>query len=541
MGKVPVKSKKHSVRYNGVLYDSVPSQLRFRGAVYEVVAAEKGLDFDAMSCEEKSDRKKELEAKQARGLGLTKEEEAFLEKLLKDTICELENKLEEKGVDFSQLSADDPQEQEPTDPSLEQIAEEQSDEAAQAQQRRDLQRYLTDENLAKWIGGLADDIKDHAADFLSSAGLNVSSARLTAVEEDGVDVAAQVDSRNFKGDNYFVLDYSVKFPRQKGKEVPLPEEAEAEPEFIQQLARNILNVNKASYKIQEIIFHLCAHNFVPSMNDLDSFLSSMAFLQNGDVRAQAGALREVPKGVEEGDAAAKIAWAQKVIKQVIEQDYEKEVGFRFPSGAKNWGDRPFFDKVLQEAATQKLITQGMFNKLTETLDEVTDNDPEKFRDLVREVLRGKEGEAVTAMQKTVERAVQQLTKHEDYRGSIKYGVDEDGDIIAAVEAPYPFRYIFKRSGKNVMLKEAQMEFCDYTWATTSQNGARRLISANLELAHAFKRAVNPSMSQSRKEMERDEMYKKIRRMLSTEEVMQGVDPAEAIGIEKKEAPPKPTK
>lgn len=546
------KYQKLPVRYKGIVYDPIPEVLRYRGAAYEVVAVEgqtpedierdkairEALDLirqqEAAGVEVSSDLKQLLADKiqekkdsaAKTGKGLLPDEQKFLETVQQQSVEDLDPSM----VD---LEEDTPKEPEKPQLTPEQKARLEAEQLGQEQAEKFLQRKVTDEEIANAINWMAETVKASATEFVTSYGLDVREARLLAVEEDGLDVAAQVDTGNFKGDAFFVLDYGVTFPKNR-KTQEVSEDAEEEPKFLQQLASGIYNVDKASHdkRPQEVILHICRHNFVPAMNDLDGFMKSMAFLQKGPVDARPGTLREIPK--EDASEEKLKQWASAAIKKMATERFEREVGIQFSQGAKNWGDRKFFDEVLTEAVSQRVLTQQFVNKLQDTLDKLTGNDDEKFRDLVREALQEKHGEGVTAMDKTVKNAVQQLTKHEDYRGDVQYGVDENGDIVASIEAPYPFRFIFQRAGMNVRLKEAQMSFCDWRWVTKSPAGAVQLVSADLELAHAYKRAVNPSLSQSRKEMEQREMYKKVRRMLRREDVEQGVQSEEAVGLPKKD-------
>lgn len=540
------KYQKRPVRYQGVIYDPIPEELRYHGAAYEVVAVEQterdrardnaiqeALDQMAEGADLGDNAKqllqKAIQEKKERapktGKELTEDETAFLEKMEQEAAQALDPSMVDLGEEDSQWKLPTPEEK----------AKQEAERVSLEKAEQYIQRKVTDEEVTNALRSLSNRIRKDAADFMEKAGITIKDVRFVAAEEDGIDVAADATAGNFKGDTFFVLDYAVKFPKNK-KTVPLSEDEESdEPKFIDDLTAGIFNVDKATHKgPQEVIFHICRHNFVPSMNDLKSFMSAMAFLQDtGQVKAQAGALREVPEQDWKEDKKKK--WFAELIKKWVHNDFEKEAGKDFSNiGKKAWGDRRKFDAVVEGGVHNKLITQAFANKLLETVDELTEKDANRFRDLVRESLQETQGEGIAATQKTVERAVQQLTKHEDYRGGVKYGIDEDGAIIAKIEAPYPFHYIFERAGPNVRLREAQMEFCDYKWVATSPGAAMKLVSADLELAHAYKRAINPSLSESRKEMEQRAVAKRITESLRSMDLIKDVESEEAVGLPKKE-------
>ena len=356
----------------------------------------------------------------------------------------------------------------------------------------------------------AANLVDEAKSMLSKYGVAVSGKiNFDADEADGVDVSAAVATGGFSQikDAKVIFDYSVDLPDDYLEDLKSRLEnkglAEVEKDglLVRLLAATPI-LKKLFPKLQEVIFQFCKHGFAGSGNTVEELLRTVAYLQS--VRARPGVLLEVPD--TEATKEEIDEWARELFKQIIENDMHQHAAVGIHRKA-DWGTKPFMSLVVRGLGEKNILGTDQVAVLEKVINSQS---REEFAKFIRETLApSAEGKRISLKSK-VEDAVKALTKHEKYTGDVKIGVHDDGNIVAAIDAPYPFQYIFRQlAGGKVKLKEAGAEICDFSFVVETEERAKHLLTASLNLADAYKRAANPTLSQNRKERDMEELFLKI--------------------------------
>jgi hypothetical protein len=359
---------------------------------------------------------------------------------------------------------------------------------------------------------------DEAKSMLSKYNIATSGSIVFAADEaDGVDVSAEVATGGFSKikDSKVIFDYSVNLPADYLEVVKsrLSEEgkglADVERDgLVAKLVATLPIVKsigwaQVSPKLQEVIFQFCKHGFAGSGSTVEELLRTVAYLQSvKDVAS--GVLLEVP--VTDATEEQISEWAGELFKQIIENDMHQLAAVGIHRKA-DWGKKAFMSLVVRNLGEKNILGSDQVSALEKVIESLGSTEFAKF---IREVLTpSAEGKRVS-LQSKVEDAVKALTKHEKYTGDIKIGVHDDGNVVAAIDAPYPFQYIFRQpAGGKVKFQEAGVEICDFSFVVKSEESAKHLLTASLNLADAYKRAANPTLSQNRKERDMEELFLKI--------------------------------
>lgn len=494
MAKKPFPTKR--LLYKGAFYDVVdlPPTLMYKGAFYDAVQVSK-FRFGAR-----------LPSKEIKGLDelLKKQEEKYGPASGEDV------SLTEPGAEFAPSDESTPDEEakkgeeqrwEPTP--------EKKDEPEEVQKFPFGDKKVILEALMPFSAQLVDEAKS----MLSKYNIATSGSIVFAADEaDGVDVSAEVATGGFSKikDSKVIFDYSVNLPadyleviksRLKDEEL-----ADVERDGLLGKLLGALPVLKnitLSPKLQEVIFQFCKHGFAGSGGTVKELLLTVAYLQSVKDVAP-GALLEVP---ETGATKEQInEWAGELFKQIIENDMHQHAAVGIHRKA-DWGKKAFMSLVVRGLGEKNILGSDQVSALEKVIESLG---PTEFAKFIREVLTpSAEGKRVS-LQSKVEDAVKALTKHEKYTGDVKIGVHDDGNIVAAIDAPYPFQYIFRQpAGGKVKFQEAGAEICDFSFVVKTEESAKHLLTASLNLADAYKRAANPTLSQNRKERDMEELFLKI--------------------------------
>lgn len=226
--------------------------------------------------------------------------------------------------------------------------------------------------------------------------------------------------------------------------------------------------------LNEIVFEYCNHSFVANRkDDISSLLKTLAFLQMAETRPREDL------GKLSNEDADKFDYALGLIQSLINRrGYKPEV----------LEDKDEALKALKSDAEFLRITDAVLNAVTPIIQNYPDQAwKEKIQEFADELVARK----YVPSRELVENKVMDLTRHEKYSGNVKIDYAKDGSIVAVINAPYPFIYIFSRHpGGRLDLSEAAMQFCQQTVVANNDEEARKLITANLDLAQAYATAAN---------------------------------------------------
>lgn len=391
------------------------------------------------------------------------------------------------------------------------------------------------ENLRPLVALLNDKIKQQLRTYKIAAS---GDSTIEADEADGVDVVVPIAAGNFAAmpKTRLSFDYAINYPKgTKDEDKRVPEDIADRLKsdgFIKSLLFNIKNLGSANVALGEVIFYFCRHGFAGTGNTVKELLSTVGYLQNVD-EVRPGHLLTLPvteegPGNEESNAAKVREWAAEMFKDIIQNDMHQDAGVAIYR-KDQWGTKEKMKEVLSGLEAHNILGADQVKILTGVVDSFKGEGD--FSNFIRESLTPSVKTEKLGLRKVIEDTVKKLTSHERYSGGVKFGVHDDGSIIANIDAPYPFQYVFEPvPGGKIRLKDASVEICDFSFIEHSEEGARNLLSASLNLADAYKRAVNPTLSENRKERDIAELFKKIN---DYTKLMRQKEEEEA----KKEAPP----
>lgn len=337
--------------------------------------------------------------------------------------------------------------------------------------REDLEKY----NLQN-AKRLLDSAQEQAEGWMKSKGVAYNAAQSKiAPEEHGLELAYPVSFGKLGvlwPDAEFIFDYELEVSGQN---------------FMDAL-RTLKFIGQGGKNLREAMFNFCNHYFGATDKTLPELLFAVAFLQSGVEFVNPEARLKVVE-FEKGKESEHRDWIMDVLIEIREKKIDK----RTPKYIRNWLDKTQIMNVIsaltQEgwmADDQKKIVNGFLGKL---------NQPEFeqfMSDLADKAKGGSSGKRPPLTDRIVE-VVRDLTQHERYTGSIDVGMGKDG-IVARIDAPYAFFYVFDADapGADVTLKWAGMTICNHTLHVTTEDNAKSMLTANLDLAEAYQLAPQPS-------------------------------------------------
>ncbi len=468
------RTKLKALRYRGDVYERVPTQVRFKGAIYVQAADPLKQDAPKIDLPQWDDKAQEHKQKIVEELG---EDQA-------------EKQQERPGEEFESQQA-------PVEP-------------------------LKEELVQKHLDPLISSLKAEIDKYFAAADIKRSGEIVpVALEYDGLDMLAPLNAGNFSGlprtDVQF--DFAVNLPTPKGEQ-----EKES---FVDRLVQNVRQVIKGSQQLQELIFRFCNYAFVATGGaDAEELLLTIAFLQN-EVEARPGELASVP--AEEADEEDKLDWLKLFIRRLNEGEYMRFIRQRVHKSV--WDNPNTFLQLAEALQEQRIITSQQLDTIKEL---VSNLDQSAYKDLVQEALNPAAGSAdnPAVLKDTVKKAVHDLTRHEGYTGDVHIGIDEEeGKIIASIDSPYPMVYIYEqKAGGKVELVEAATDICNYSWSVKTADDAEELLTVTLDLAEAAGRSIDEGLSQkSEKVSSKQELYRKLMKLEEEESQKKK---------EEEEAPPK---
>lgn len=256
-----------------------------------------------------------------------------------------------------------------------------------------------------------------------------------------------------------------------------------------------LGYHLKGFAVSQVIFDFCDHYFgaEPSTRHYDELLSAVSFLQKGlsDVRAEKRL--EIPK--ESADVEVVRDW----VKAVLVDIWENRVDQNSKKPIENWQDITQVRQMIEALQKNRYINMAQSKKI---IDYLTTLQGVPYTDFIKEIENEATGKSPkkVSIKASIERAVRQLTAHEQYSGEVRYGIDEKtGHMVAGINAPYQMQYIFdKQPGGRLKFLEAGMNICNQTLLVNTEANAKGLLSSNLTLAEAYKAAVNVEDRRTRK-------------------------------------------
>jgi len=371
---------------------------------------------------------------------------------------------------------------------------------------------LREEQIAEYLKPLMDSLTKEIQTYLQAVGIQISGEiRPVAMEYDGLDLLAPLDTGNFSGlpRTELQFDFEINLPLPEGEEVE--KTVEFEGGFFERLyGRMVYHINEAikgTQELKEIIFYFCNRPFVAPADDAEELLASIAFLQN-DTEARPGELASVPK--EEATEEDKLEWLKAFINRLNEGEYmrflkervHKEKGGEW----KGWKDSSLFLQLVDALTNQRVLTKQQQDTIHDLVDKLGDSGYQK---LVQEAFNpsAEKKNTPAANKQAVVDAVLTFTKHEGYKGKVHVGTDsETGKIIARIDSPYPIVYIFsKRAGGTPTFEEASTQICNYTWTVREDvDKVRELLTVVLDLTEAAQNSVDEGLSKEREELSEEQ-------------------------------------
>jgi len=454
--------------YKGATYDAVelPKALLYRGAAYELVTA---AEDDKETGRAVKDVLQTLKEKAPQ---LNDAEETSMEERLAPITVEEEKVVEEKAP-----------------PEKEEVP------------------LLFGKELLNSLEPFVAELRKDVQGWLSKYGIDASGEiAVEADEADGIDMGVPIATKNFSAlpNTSLSFDYYIRLPEEDLEALRARGLTDIEKEgFAGRILRNIKNLVGSNNKLQEVVLHFCNHGFVGTGNTVGELLDTVGFLQK-KTQVRPGELLEVPE--EEASEENIKEWVSEVFKQIIENEMHHHAGvdiFR----KSQWGDIGKMKEVLKGLQAKNILGGDQVSVLMKFLGGLK---PTEYASMIRDILTPTRATEKYSLRKVVEAKIAELTKHEQYKGEVKFGIADDGNIVAAIDAPYPFQYILKqRTGGKIELLHADTEICDFSFIVDTEQAAKDLLTASLNMADAYKRAVNPSVSQNRKEREKEELFLKI--------------------------------
>jgi hypothetical protein len=243
--------------------------------------------------------------------------------------------------------------------------------------------------------------------------------------------------------------------------------------------------SQAFSKLNEVIFEYCDHAFVATQKaKWEDLMKSIGLLQSIDSRPREdlGALTK--------NEADRLDYALGMVQDLItKQGYDPDVLLD-----KNKALEAFIEDK------EKLrITDAVWDAIEPVIENIPDD---QWKEKIKSYGEELSARRFVPSRELVEEKVDFLTRHEQYGGQVAIDYAPDGNLIAAINAPYPFLYVFDRTpGAQIKLVYAAMEFCNLTHIATTEAEAKKLITANLDFAEAFATAANPENEVNTEEAE----------------------------------------
>ena len=516
MAKQP--SPKKRLMYRGAFYDAVElsGTIMYKGGFYDAVQAPRTVlaDVDTKGLRDALNAMKEYSAEQ----NLTEEEKAERQR----TKERFTPALDPSVVDLEE----EPEPEEGEEKVEKKKAPEKKDKLPWEEEG-----YRDKQTLRDALMPFVAQLVDEAADTLNRNSIATSGpVQFDADEADGVDVSAAVATGGFAAikDAKVIFDYNVNLPADYLELLKerLQDKGLADVEkdgFVAKLFAALPGLKNIHLtpKLQEVVFRFCKHGFAGSGGTTDELLKTVGYLQSvKDVRP--GTLMQVP--TEEATEDQIKEWASEIFKQIIENEMHHHAGVDIWRKSE-WGKKVKMQEVIKGLGVKKILGGDQVSKLEAVLNPMKSTE---YAELIRDILTPSQEGTRFSLKQKVDELIKELTKHEKYTGDVKYGIAEDGNIVASIDAPYPFVYILTQpAGGHVKLKEAGTEICDFAFTVNTPDSAKHLLTASLNLADAYKRAVNPSVSQNRKERDAEDLFLKIHdlsKQLKEEDALQEKPP-----------------
>ena len=469
---------KHSVKYKGVVYEAVapPSVVKFKGATYDVVALPPVIHFNGALYEP-------VDLDQ---LKVAADDPGSILETLRDA----KDPAGGAKAPKSRVPEVDPFDVKPE---------------PQEGDYPDLPPLTGVEDVAKALEPFLGHLYSEVNATLDKHGITKSGeVALEADEADGVDMQVAIAAGAFSAlsNTKLTFDYKVDLPQKDLDKLDKRIPGASEQGFAGNLLLNLNSLGKGTTTLQEVVFYFCKHGFASDTKTMAPLLTAVGTIQKS--KAHAGPLIEIP--VEKASDFDKLEWAKEVFKLIIEKDMNQDAGVKLWR-KEEWGKVTTMKEVVKGLGIKNILKSNQVSMLNGVLNDLT---AQEYAEMIRDVLTPTSGGEQFTLKKGVEDAVKGLTKHEHYVGKVRFGVNDDGSVSAAIDSPYPFQYTFEQlKGGKVKFIDASTEICDFSFSTTTEDHAKKLLTATLDLADAYARTVNPSISENKKEADKDMLFLRI--------------------------------
>ncbi len=402
--------------------------------------------------------------------------------------------------------------------------------------------------------------------YLEEMGIKASVSKQEvkwSTEEDGLDLVFELKTDNFSAvpDSSITFDYGIEMELPEG--MGITEEGVATPKAAPTEARvkkdagffsDLVKVTQAgevvgSKKLQEVVFRFCSRNFVAPAREAGPLLQAVKVFQDSNItKVEAGPL--APEYIfslleaEEGEEKdSKIHdYVTELIKDIKENRLDKK--YYGDQWRSDYWDNPnlvskLIDKLSGVGKDSVVVIKGPAASILQ--DFVAKHDKSSWKLFHQQTMSESPPGRIALLQEEVEKATRALTSHEGYKGSIDIGADEK-NAVASIRAPYQTIYLFdkKPGSPKPIFKEMRVRLCNHTWVAKNQDAAERLLSAQLDLADAAKRTVDPALSVDKAAPTSPEVI--LQRVLDEVEKEKGQEdkpPEASPATEGKESPPSP--
>lgn len=236
-------------------------------------------------------------------------------------------------------------------------------------------------------------------------------------------------------------------------------------------------------QIQEIMFRFCQTDFAAHGDaDAQGLLKSISILQNAP-SSSAGAAEKLPAQDSE-----ELDWLLGFILEMQENRPDVDI---------DYSSRTAVLKQFKKDVDGDRMAPAQYERAQKIISGLTDK---AWTEIIKDLARGvKRREQFKPTNTEIQRLVQRLTQHEQYTGGTQTSIDpKTGKLVIALETPYPFRFILDWSpGKGVRFEEAQLAICEREYSARTEQQAKELLSALVDLNIAYNEAPNEQLSKDR--------------------------------------------
>ena len=267
------------------------------------------------------------------------------------------------------------------------------------------------------------------------------------------------------------------------------------------------------YELHEFIFHFCTHNFGATADDkkfTGELLEAVGFIQNPSkvVKLQGAArVQKIEDNIDEVELRDNVV---KLLADIMEEEQENAHKSGVP--ITRWQDPEQAKRTVDRLRQTRFLTKKQQDAIVKIIDSAGDGYDALIQEAIQQARGGVPSAKGVTLSDRVERYVQQLAAHEEYSGKVTIYVDvRTNTIIAEIDAPYKFRYYFKKQpGGKLELDHASMKMCDFEFIVNTEDNAKQLLTHDVTFGMAYGAAVNPKRTKKYAKNDLQALYEKLK-------------------------------